>query len=435
MNHASLYICYFPTDEPLVHTQVLPYLRGVARAGVRMHLLTFEKRNWWRKGELARRRELKRELAARGVNWHALKYHKRPSVAATSFDIVSGAIYSAWLMVRHRIDIVHARAHVPGVIGLALKLAMRAKLIFDLRGLMAEEYVDNGVWSEGSLPFRMAKNAERALLKFSDRIVVLTETLKSALTEPPNVSVPAGKVFVIPCCTDLTQYELGESDAEARSTSLTLVYVGSLMGRYMLREMIAFFKVLQARRSGSRFLILTRANKTEVESAFENQGVDPGSYSIISAESRLVPALISAGDFAISFVKPTHAVIGMSPTKIGEYLAAGLPVVATRGGDVDSVLLSQGAGVVVDGFDAADYQSAADRMLGMLEQGGVSERCREVARTCFSLSDVGAPRYIALYRTLGCFTEAGGDEARDAVDLEIAVDPRSGADASIGQKA
>jgi hypothetical protein len=38
----TLYICYFGLREPLVQTQVLPYLRELARGGVGVSLLTFE---------------------------------------------------------------------------------------------------------------------------------------------------------------------------------------------------------------------------------------------------------------------------------------------------------------------------------------------------------------------------------------------------------
>ena len=37
----SLYLCYFGLREPLVQTQVLPYLRGVSASGVEVTLLTF----------------------------------------------------------------------------------------------------------------------------------------------------------------------------------------------------------------------------------------------------------------------------------------------------------------------------------------------------------------------------------------------------------
>ena len=111
----SLYICYFNTEESLVHTQVLPYLRAVAGGGIRVHLLTYEKRASWRKGERRRRGVLKQALAADGICWHWLKYHRRPSLAATACDILLGILYGAWLVVRHRVNVIHARAHVAGV--------------------------------------------------------------------------------------------------------------------------------------------------------------------------------------------------------------------------------------------------------------------------------------------------------------------------------
>src|SRR4051812_8277049 len=105
----SLYICYFNTEEPLVHTQVLPYLRAVACTGVRVHLLTYEKHGQWHDGEPARRRDLKRRLTDDGIHWHALTYHKRPSLLATAYDVLLGILYGMWLMMRHRLSVVHAR--------------------------------------------------------------------------------------------------------------------------------------------------------------------------------------------------------------------------------------------------------------------------------------------------------------------------------------
>ena len=38
----TLYLCYFGLREPLVQTQVLPYLRQLAGQGIGVCLLTFE---------------------------------------------------------------------------------------------------------------------------------------------------------------------------------------------------------------------------------------------------------------------------------------------------------------------------------------------------------------------------------------------------------
>ncbi len=49
----TLYLCYFGLREPLVQTQVLPYLRQLSRSGIDVGLLTFEpnRRASWSRSE------------------------------------------------------------------------------------------------------------------------------------------------------------------------------------------------------------------------------------------------------------------------------------------------------------------------------------------------------------------------------------------------
>ena len=84
----ALYICYFGLREPLVQTQVLPYVRELVAGGVRMSLLTFEPRPFDQD-------EWRERLRAEGIAWHALRYHKRPTLPATLYDIVRGAFRAA----------------------------------------------------------------------------------------------------------------------------------------------------------------------------------------------------------------------------------------------------------------------------------------------------------------------------------------------------
>ena len=90
-----------------------------------------------------------------------------------------------------------------------------------------------------------------------------------------------------------------------------------------------------------------------------------------------------------------------SPTKIGEYLAAGLPVVSTAGiGDVDALLRDNRAGALVEDFSARAYEAAVDTVRELREDPGTRQRCAAVARQNLSLREVGIPRYDALYRRL-----------------------------------
>ncbi len=83
----SLYVCYLSLEDPLVQTQVVAYLAGLSRLGHTIHLLTFETSRLTR----SRRREIRAELAKKGIAWHGLRYHKRPSLLAT-FVSFSGRI-------------------------------------------------------------------------------------------------------------------------------------------------------------------------------------------------------------------------------------------------------------------------------------------------------------------------------------------------------
>ena len=58
---------------------------------------------------------------------------------ATVYDVVAGVRYTSKLVRRDGIEMVHARSHIPATIALALKKRFGIKMIFDLRGLMADD--------------------------------------------------------------------------------------------------------------------------------------------------------------------------------------------------------------------------------------------------------------------------------------------------------
>ena len=73
-----LFISYNGMLDPLGQTQVIPYLRELAKRGVQFTLLSFERAVAF-EGEGARRRdELRSTLRKQGIEWHWLRYHQRP---------------------------------------------------------------------------------------------------------------------------------------------------------------------------------------------------------------------------------------------------------------------------------------------------------------------------------------------------------------------
>ncbi len=400
----TLYLCYFGLREPLVQTQVLPYLRQLAAAGIKVHLLTFEPRlrESWSDDELAKERE---RLAAEGISWFCLPYHKTPSVPATMYDIVAGARLAVKLARRQGINVLHARAHVPMAMAVWAQRFANVKLIFDIRGLMADEYADSGVWTERSLSFRAVKRLERAGIRRADQIVVLTERLRDWLVT--HQLKRAEQIEVIPCCADFARFDddrilveetREDSSAESR---FEIVYAGSLGGLYLVEEMGRFFKALKERRPDAFLRILSVSPPQQGAAALKRAGLDESEFWIGRAAPAEVPAYLKRARLGLSFRKAAFSQIAASPTKIPEYLALGLPVVYNAGiGDTDELVERERVGVIVRNFDASAYQAAAEQALTLVNELTVNERCRRVARQFFDLHTVGGQRYVNVYRRL-----------------------------------
>jgi glycosyltransferase involved in cell wall biosynthesis len=393
----SLYVCYLTLEDPLVHTQVVAYLAGLVQRGHEIHLLTFET------GRLTRhrRRELRSRLAGEGIAWHGLRYHKRPTLPATIADVLLGALYAAALIRRHRLDAFHARGHMPAAMALIARRLARFRLIFDVRGLMAEEYEDAGRWARGSAPFRLTKSVEARALGRADAVIFLTERVREYLFGSP----PPAHVFVIPCCADVESIEAarGQREAVRRELGLdgrtVLVYVGKFGGWYMEREMVEFFALAREQRPDLHFLILTQSDPAPIERELAGRGADRATWTITRATPAAVGGYLAAADAAIAFVRPTFSKISSSPTKIGEYLAAGLPVITIAGvGDVDGLLAGYGVGVVLDAYDRPSLERGARRLLELAQDAGGAERSRTAARERLSLAELGIPAYHAVYR-------------------------------------
>jgi len=394
-----LYVCYLSLEDPLVHSQVVAYLDGLSERGHVVHLMTFEPR-------LSRERsqQIAGELGRRGIVWHRRRYHKRPSLPATAFDVIAGGLAAARLVRRHRLDAIHARNHMPAAMGLIAAWFARFRLIFDLRGLMAEEYVDAGNWKRNGIPYRLTQWVQRAALRRSDGLVTLTEAVRPHLSE---AKAGPETTFVIPCCADVERIAERSSERADARTELevgerpTMVYVGKFTGWYMEREMADFLAVTRQSQPDLLFLIVTQADPAPMLRELNRNGIGAGDYRILRAEPEEIGRYLAAADVGLSFVRPCFSKISSSPTKIGEYLAAGLPVVSTAGiGDVDALLRDNRVGALVEDLSTPGYEATVAALRELREDPEIRRRCVAAARENLSLREVGIPRYDALYRRL-----------------------------------
>jgi glycosyltransferase involved in cell wall biosynthesis len=403
----TLYVCYFGIREPLVQTQVLPYLRQLQFENVRVSLLTFEPRlrEMWTPDEISRQRAA---LSAEGITWHCLKYHKWPSLPATLYDIAVGTRGIMRIMRRENVSILHARNHVPALMSAIAKRLKGVQMVFDIRGFMPEEYTDAGVWPENGYLYRGLKRVERYLLRVSDGFVLLTEKARDIVFPGCEDTDKLGRpIEVIPCCVDFERFDAEQHSREALRAELNLtgrrviVYLGSFGGWYMTDQMTDFLAVAHQQDKAAFSMILTQSPRQVVIDRMTILGIEPKDFLVTQVAPSHVPRYLKAADIAISFIKPCYSKQSSSPTKIAEYLAAGLPIVCNAGvGDLDKLIEEKRVGALLQEFTPQAYLRALKEIDLLRSDAGSLERLRAVAREEFDLVGVGRTRYRRLYDRL-----------------------------------
>jgi glycosyltransferase involved in cell wall biosynthesis len=291
---------------------------------------------------------------------------------------------------------------------LARKLSrQRPKLLFDIRGFFPEEYTDAGRWPEGGWLYRTAKRIERWLLREADGFVVLTEKAREILfpeSRSTGVDGLGRPVEVIPCCVDLSRFhEAPELRAEARrelgiENRKVLVYLGSFGGWYQTNEMLDLFSAAKRMDPNTFVMILTQRDKEKIAEQLKSRGFAESDILVESVAPENVVSYLAAADVAVSFIKACYSKLSSSPTKIAEYLACGLPIIANTGvGDIDELISKNDVGKLVTHYDSRNYVDALESLNSL---NGVGNRCREVAVREFDLGPVGGARYRRLYSKL-----------------------------------
>ncbi|MFS8087410.1 MAG: hypothetical protein ACMG6H_17395, partial [Acidobacteriota bacterium] len=330
------------------------------------------------------------------------------SLPATIYDVMAGIRTANKMIRQNQIEMVHARAHIPATIALALKKRHGIKMIFDIRGLMAEEYLDANHWKQGSIPYRLTKAMETRALAAADGIVTLTKKIWPIINEWPGLSGRPVQHEVIPCCTDLELFRYRPTDRVQRREELgfgnkfVLVYGGSIDGWYLTEKMAEFFSRLKAYRQDAHFLWLTPGSHDRVREVMRGQNVPDTDYTVMRASAVDVPSYLCAADVGLAFIKPGFSKQASSPTKYGEYLGCGLPLVINAGvGDSDDLMMTPGVGVLINEFNEVEYLRAARTLAELTKQPSQTrERTRGLAEQLFDVRTVGVESYARLYEAV-----------------------------------
>ena len=398
-----LYLSYDGMTDSLGQSQVLPYLIGLSKYGFTFHIISFEKQARFQQ----HKEHIQKICDDNNIVWHPNSYTQKSPLITTIWDVTRMRKLTRKLHKEHNFHVIHCRSYISALVGLSMKKKYGTKFIFDMRGFWADERIDAGLWSLKNPIFKTVysffKRKELQYFKNADYTISLTKKGKEEIESWPIFKGILPKIQIIPCCVDLELFQpdtITESEKSQvkenlgiKENDFILGYVGSIGTWYMLSEMLDYFKVLKKQNSNARFLFVTGEKPENIFDQAQKKGILEQDIIITSCVHQKVPLNISIFDSSIFFIRPTYSKMASSPTKQGEIMAMGIPLVCNFGvGDTDEIVTNYEAGSVINVFDDNQYLLAIENQKFVNKTKMISG-----AKEVYSLEQ-GVQKYLFVYK-------------------------------------
>ena len=407
MQKKILFISYDGMTDPLGQSQVIPYLQGLSKKGFQFYLLSCEKPEAFEKNAAA----VKKMLDGYSIEWHPIQYTKKPPVLSALKDILNLRKKAKQIHQQNQLDMVHTRPGIPALIGLMMKKKFGIKFLHDIREFYADSRVEGGIWNIKNPLFRIIynyfKEKEKEELQLCDGIVCLTHAAEKITLALPEYKKET-PLKVIPCSADLNLFNSSSVSKERQQqlkkelgiteNDFIISYLGSIGGWYMTNEMMRFCKQLVDKKPEAKFLFISPHLHNVIEAEAVKHGISSEKIIVKHGKRNEVPALLSLSNYSLFFIKPCYSKLSSSPTKHGEIMAMGIPVITNSGvGDVKEIVEKYQSGFVVDEFSDAAFNGVIDKML--LSNSFDAAAIRKGAEEFYAL-DKAVESYLQLYKEI-----------------------------------
>lgn len=367
-----LYLTYDGITDALGQSQILPYLLELSNFKYEIHIVSLEKYDQY----LKKKSLIQSQLKNTSIYWHPLIYQKKIPVISQYLNVQKLKKKGFELAGKNKIQIVHCRSYLPMFVGLMLKKKYSSKLIFDIRGFWIDERIEGKIWNLKNplynLIYRYFKYKEKIFFQNADYIISLTQNAKKYLQ---NSYINISPIEVIPCCYDYNLFKTKKISNINKNEKLKYLslskddfiigYLGSLGTWYLTDKMMELFYCIMKKIPNAKFLLITNNSRKEIEKYLIKFNLPITSVIVVSASREEVPEYLSILNLSVFFIKPSFSKIASSPTKFGELLAMGVPIITNKGiGDLDEQVESNNLGVLIKDFNKEDY----DKIIRNIDQ-------------------------------------------------------------------
>ena len=254
-------------------------------------------------------------------------------------------------MRQRQVDVVYASSPhlLAGLAGWIVARIRRAAFVLEIRDLWPRILVDMGRMRSTSPFYRLLRSLERFLYRQADEVVVLAQGSANTIrADCPEVA----RITFLPNGSDPAMFAVDEDRDALRQrygmTGLAFVYAGAHGPANGLGLVLDAAEQLQRDLPEVEFVLVgDGAEKPQLVADASRRGLDNVRFLDPIPKSEM-PQLLAAGDVGLHVLADVPLFrYGVSPNKLFDYMAAGLPVVTNCPGEVEETVNSAHAGIAV----------------------------------------------------------------------------------------
>jgi len=378
-----LYITYDGLTDQLGQSQVLPYIINLSKFGYSYKIISFEKPDKYEKNKHV----IESIIKDHPIEWYPEKFTSTVPLLSKLYDLKQMVKSAKNICNNNNISLIHCRSYQAAYTAMKIKKEIKTPYLFDMRGFWVDERIDGGIWNKKNPMYqsiyKKLKKVEQDLVHHSDAIISLTEAGKTEIQSWEKYN--NNPILVIPCSVDLELFKIPTEKQKSASreelgftkNDFVISYLGSLGTWYLLDEMLSFFAELKLTKPSAKFLFITNSPEEMILEHAHKFELDKSDFKILYSSRDKVPYYLGASDMSIFFIKQAYSKIASSPTKLGELLVMGIPVICNdKVGDVKEIIEQMQGGIVIEDFNKQEYRDAIQKIDSSITQDPVEIRKR-----------------------------------------------------------
>jgi glycosyltransferase involved in cell wall biosynthesis len=288
---------------------------------------------------------------------------------------------------KYQISIFHGQALYASFHAARVARSLGGRVVFDNHGILPEETMMRGGnpnW------IKTLSDTEHQLLRDADLCIMVSDGMRKFLEQ--KYSVKTKLTQIVPCCVHMDVYQNDPANREnirrqrKFDGKFVVLYLGTLSVWQWPEAMFRLFAQLHEAIPETIFHLLIPEYDQEKARQFILLNNLPADCVVMEEVPHAqVPKMINAADAGI-LLREQHPVnVVSSPTKFGEYLAAGIPVILTDGiGDYSELAERLNVGVKINyekgGFSEVTCQKLVHFVKDVQRNRAVwTERCQSAA--------------------------------------------------------